>query len=331
MEISAIATHRAVTTGEDFFSHNPNPDAVLQFLCHIAQGLRWMHAKGVVHRDIKPQNILLRTTDKINPITGELMEFAALTDFGFTRETKDLRGKANALRRGYLIVDPSIMSFKMLTNADRHEYSQNLLLHGTPFFCQTRSRDDLLNRDFNYKADDVFTLGSTMKYLVLKHGLKTGWITHPTLTAQSLYVRANEGTVKSLIKVFGAENHFLRRMRWYFQATCGLEQSIANRLAHTIDFMTHVDPNQRPTIDQVAGILKRAHDILTAAARQRQQQLLLADQERMRQNKFLRAQANHARNNRFQQQCRGQTQNFPLQRHPQPVGRWRQRQPIRAY
>ena len=48
---------------------------------HIAQGIRKLHLKGIIHRDIKLENILMQTNDfKAVPVIG---------DFGFAVHLED--------------------------------------------------------------------------------------------------------------------------------------------------------------------------------------------------------------------------------------------------
>jgi serine/threonine protein kinase len=47
-------------------------DTIANFVCHICQGLAFMHERGWVHRDIKPENILIVSG---NPYTAQIADF----------------------------------------------------------------------------------------------------------------------------------------------------------------------------------------------------------------------------------------------------------------
>ncbi|WP_086741472.1 serine/threonine-protein kinase [Streptomyces glaucescens] len=63
------------------------PEAAVAIVADVADGLAAAHAAGVVHRDVKPGNILIaRGTDSEHP------EHAYLTDFGLTKKSLSLTG-----------------------------------------------------------------------------------------------------------------------------------------------------------------------------------------------------------------------------------------------
>ncbi|KAJ3046243.1 ATP-dependent Lon protease pim1 [Rhizophlyctis rosea] len=62
-------------------THTPSPTATLQIFLHITRTLSHMHSLGIVHRDIKDENVLI-TTSK-NPLTNtETITDVRLIDFG---------------------------------------------------------------------------------------------------------------------------------------------------------------------------------------------------------------------------------------------------------
>lgn len=83
---------------------------VLQIGYQIASGLAAAHRNGLIHRDIKPGNILLETQDDLlNPNEGSVASAikAKITDFGLARTIDDGPGLAQS---GVIVGTPQFMS-----------------------------------------------------------------------------------------------------------------------------------------------------------------------------------------------------------------------------
>ena len=76
------------------------PDEVRRVLREVANALAYAHARGVIHRDIKPDNILLEKE------TGRAM----VTDFGIARAISENSGDSRLTATGTAIGTPAFMS-----------------------------------------------------------------------------------------------------------------------------------------------------------------------------------------------------------------------------
>ncbi|AOS95996.1 Serine/threonine-protein kinase StkP [Microbulbifer aggregans] len=72
------------------------PDAILRLIQQIAEGLAVVHDKGIIHRDVKPANILFRNDGA-----------AVLTDFGIA---KDVDNNSDLTQAGFSLGSPSYSS-----------------------------------------------------------------------------------------------------------------------------------------------------------------------------------------------------------------------------
>ncbi|SEA11261.1 serine/threonine-protein kinase [Microbulbifer marinus] len=72
------------------------PDAALRLVRQIADGLAVVHEKGIIHRDVKPANILFRKDGS-----------AVLTDFGIA---KDVDNNSDLTQAGFSLGSPSYSS-----------------------------------------------------------------------------------------------------------------------------------------------------------------------------------------------------------------------------
>ena len=71
------------------------PERAIRLISQVAEALDFAHSRGVLHRDIKPQNVLVESGDVLT-----------LTDFGIARA-----GEASQLTAAHMVIGtPEYMS-----------------------------------------------------------------------------------------------------------------------------------------------------------------------------------------------------------------------------
>ena len=85
-----MLTYQARLTGKTF-----SLDAALRVLVEVLKGLRCIHEKNFIHRDIKSENILLKKGSN-----GELIY--KIADFGFARSIGGVGAKTHCGTEKYM-------------------------------------------------------------------------------------------------------------------------------------------------------------------------------------------------------------------------------------
>jgi len=101
--------------------------AIWRFISHLSDALQYLHDRGIIHRDIKPQNILSRFTHVASD--GSRMYARVLSDFGISR-----------------LIEAQMKSFYQLTLCGTKIYMAPNILHGKP----------------SGKPDDIWSLGTVV-------------------------------------------------------------------------------------------------------------------------------------------------------------------------
>lgn len=117
---------RAIDRGEfvlNFPSSQPKTCAILTSALEIAKGLQYIHAAGIVHGDIKPDNIL-RKTDDLDP-RGYICK---ICDFGLSKKVENAMTKTDTDILGMIPYMPPEMLRKGIIGKFTDVYSFGMLL-----------------------------------------------------------------------------------------------------------------------------------------------------------------------------------------------------------
>lgn len=100
---------------EDRLTVGPMPPMQAAEICaQVARALHYAHDRGVVHRDVKPSNLILRADDSV-----------VVTDFGLARET----GTGSMTESGAIVGTPMFMAPEQITG-DRTDITSRIDVYG---------------------------------------------------------------------------------------------------------------------------------------------------------------------------------------------------------
>lgn len=103
----------------------------------IAEGLKYAHSEGVVHRDIKPGNVLLSSTGEIK-----------LTDFGIAFRPENHESE-NVTKQGTILGTPAYMSPQQLKSSKDADACSDLYSLGVLFYEMLTAQRPFLNEFSN--------------------------------------------------------------------------------------------------------------------------------------------------------------------------------------
>jgi serine/threonine protein kinase len=100
-----------ITLDDLMTSERPEPKAAAELVAHVADALDYAHAQGVVHRDVKPSNIMLETPDRAEKSSvsnaSRWRYVPRLMDFGLAKRDD---GEMTMTVEGEILGTPAYMS-----------------------------------------------------------------------------------------------------------------------------------------------------------------------------------------------------------------------------
>jgi serine/threonine-protein kinase len=179
----------------------------IQFMCQMLPVLSYIHAKGVIHRDISPDNIILRKSDQLPVLIdfGCVKEIAAtavsnFTDIGVLQTRLGKKGYApeEQLRQGKVFVNSDLYSLAvtalvLITGKEpQHLYD---IYTGTWRWGQeikvTPQLQAVLQKMLAYKPSDRFSSANeVLQALQSQLSLTSPAITHANLSGRQTQVVA---------------------------------------------------------------------------------------------------------------------------------------------
>lgn len=100
---------------------SPSPQTCAAWIATLADALAYAHSLGVVHRDIKPQNILIDRNDQVH-----------ITDFGLAKDFTD--HEATHTQTGRFIGTPAYMSPQQASGQSQASPSDDVYALGIVFY-----------------------------------------------------------------------------------------------------------------------------------------------------------------------------------------------------
>jgi serine/threonine-protein kinase/endoribonuclease IRE1 len=174
---------------------------VNDILCQVARGVEHLHSRRVVHRDIKPQNVLVRLLKPgLQPIAGQPNLQVVLSDFGLCKTLDDGPGSAYAPTGNHTAagttgwkapellasVSSTTMTLDAGSSAASNPTSTSSELDGIPGQRPRRPG----------KSIDVFSMGCLFFYVMTQGGHP---FDHGGLYARDFNIKENKSNTHDLL------------------------------------------------------------------------------------------------------------------------------------
>ncbi|ELP83818.1 serine/threonine protein kinase HT1, putative [Entamoeba invadens IP1] len=134
---------------QDLMKHKTSDEVVmklrLKFMIDAAKGISYLHENGILHRDIKPDNILVFSFDLNNKVN------AKLTDFGSSRNINMLMTNMTFTKG---VGTPKYMAPEVL-NKEKYTKSADVYSFGVSLFECVIWKEPYLDKQFKFAWDIV--------------------------------------------------------------------------------------------------------------------------------------------------------------------------------
>ncbi|KAJ3132647.1 Serine/threonine-protein kinase dclk3 [Physocladia obscura] len=132
---------------------NVGESMAVRLIAPIADALRFLHKKQILHRDVRPANIFLRRSITGHETLRELETIPVLADFGIANYMRNSGRLAAPFPETPAHIAPEIIDGARFTTASDcyglGYYAMHLILHRQPLLNDVRSLDDILDHTWS--------------------------------------------------------------------------------------------------------------------------------------------------------------------------------------
>ena len=133
-------------------SYNLNEETCIKFVREIIKGLNFIHERGVIHLDLKPQNIMMRS--------GDREEYRVSITFAAFPPHRDVQIK--------------LIDFGLAKHLDRSGRAKVSFSGTVGFMAPEIARCQTRGSDYASPASDMFSLGVVI-YMLVSGGYEPFW------------------------------------------------------------------------------------------------------------------------------------------------------------
>ncbi|MCK4670548.1 MAG: serine/threonine protein kinase [Nanoarchaeota archaeon] len=154
-------------------------DEALEVIMQVADALAYAHAQGIIHRDIKPQNIMFDKDGKVK-----------VTDFGLGKDTTD-PNRTNLSQTGVAMGTPKYMPLEQARDAKHATAAADIYSLGLTLY-------EMITGEMPFKLDKAGNLTQIVERLRKYEGREAEFIPYPDAKPGSQEDALNKVLLKAL-------------------------------------------------------------------------------------------------------------------------------------